>query len=110
MKWAGHVLRMNEDHTTKKVFNAQPIDTRRKGKQNLRRNDSLEKYILVLRTKNWRTSGKSFLRRLMPILGCLATEEGSLYKQSSLFTSRSVVHKPRDQVRRSNSARPYKEH
>ncbi|GFX20616.1 uncharacterized protein TNCV_4269481 [Trichonephila clavipes] len=30
IKWAGHVVRMNEDRTTKKVFNAQPIGTRRK--------------------------------------------------------------------------------
>ncbi|GFS96663.1 uncharacterized protein TNCV_3944361 [Trichonephila clavipes] len=27
IKWAGYVIRVNEDHTTKKVFNAQPIDT-----------------------------------------------------------------------------------
>ncbi|GFU40867.1 uncharacterized protein TNCV_2466631 [Trichonephila clavipes] len=33
-KWAGHVVRMDEDRTTKKVFNAQPIGTRRKGRPN----------------------------------------------------------------------------
>ncbi|GFX29286.1 uncharacterized protein TNCV_3218201 [Trichonephila clavipes] len=31
IKWAGHVIRMKEDRTAKKVFNAQPIGTRRKG-------------------------------------------------------------------------------
>ncbi|GFU48092.1 uncharacterized protein TNCV_3572581 [Trichonephila clavipes] len=36
IKWAGHVIRMNEDHTTKRAFNAPPIDTRRKGRPNLR--------------------------------------------------------------------------
>ncbi|GFV59446.1 uncharacterized protein TNCV_3172861 [Trichonephila clavipes] len=36
IKWAGHVVRMDEDRTTKKVFNAQPIGTRRKGRSNLR--------------------------------------------------------------------------
>ncbi|GFV18146.1 uncharacterized protein TNCV_169491 [Trichonephila clavipes] len=36
IKWAGHVVRMEEDRTTIKVFNAQPIGTRRKGKPNLR--------------------------------------------------------------------------
>ncbi|GFX77246.1 uncharacterized protein TNCV_5063791 [Trichonephila clavipes] len=39
----------------KKVFNAQPIGTRRKGRTNLRWIDGLEKDLLVLRTKNWRT-------------------------------------------------------
>ncbi|GFU55760.1 uncharacterized protein TNCV_2969291 [Trichonephila clavipes] len=55
IKWAGHVIRMNEDCINKKVFNAQPIGIRRKGRPNLRWIDGLEKYLLVLRTKNWRT-------------------------------------------------------
>ncbi|GFT24253.1 uncharacterized protein TNCV_2064771 [Trichonephila clavipes] len=46
---------MNDDRTTKKVFNAQPIGTRRKVRPNLRWMNSLEKDLLVLRTKNWRT-------------------------------------------------------
>ncbi|GFX76253.1 hypothetical protein TNCV_4036541 [Trichonephila clavipes] len=44
-----------EDRTTKIVFNAQPIGTRRKGRPNLRRIDGLKKDLLVLRTRNWRT-------------------------------------------------------
>ncbi|GFX15440.1 uncharacterized protein TNCV_3303691 [Trichonephila clavipes] len=55
IKWAGHVIRINEDRTTKKVFNAQPIGTRKKGRPNLRRIDGLEKDLLVLRTRYWRT-------------------------------------------------------
>ncbi|GFW69106.1 uncharacterized protein TNCV_2920041 [Trichonephila clavipes] len=51
IKWAGYVVRMDEDPTTKKVFNAQPIGTRRKGRPNLSWIDGLEKYLLVLRTK-----------------------------------------------------------
>ncbi|GFU49631.1 uncharacterized protein TNCV_4143981 [Trichonephila clavipes] len=54
IKWAGHVIRMNEDRTTKKVFNAQPIGTQRKGRPNLRWIGGLEK-VLVSRTRNWRT-------------------------------------------------------
>ncbi|GFT56062.1 uncharacterized protein TNCV_76071 [Trichonephila clavipes] len=50
-----HLVRMNEDRTTKKVFNAQQIVTRRKGRPNLKWIDDLERYLLVLRTKNWRT-------------------------------------------------------
>ncbi|GFU75762.1 uncharacterized protein TNCV_1652221 [Trichonephila clavipes] len=36
IKWTGDVVRMDEDRTTKKVFNAQPIGIRRKGRLNLR--------------------------------------------------------------------------
>ncbi|GFX27722.1 uncharacterized protein TNCV_3662091 [Trichonephila clavipes] len=43
IKWAGHVVRMDENRTTKKVFNAQPIRTQRKGRPNLRWIDGLEK-------------------------------------------------------------------
>ncbi|GFU62459.1 uncharacterized protein TNCV_2203951 [Trichonephila clavipes] len=79
IKWAGYVIILNEDHTTKKVFNAQPTDTRRKGRPNLRWIDGLEKYFLVLRARNWQEEGwpgKGFLRRPRPTLGCRATEEG----------------------------------
>ncbi|GFW87643.1 hypothetical protein TNCV_4486081 [Trichonephila clavipes] len=41
-------------YTTKKVFNAQPIGTRRKGRLNLRWSDGLEKDLPVLRTRDWR--------------------------------------------------------
>ncbi|GFT40088.1 uncharacterized protein TNCV_2171051 [Trichonephila clavipes] len=54
IKWAGRVVRRNEDRITKKVFNAQPIGTRRKGRPNLRWIDGLEKDLLVLRTENCR--------------------------------------------------------
>ncbi|GFW51342.1 uncharacterized protein TNCV_3254711 [Trichonephila clavipes] len=46
---------MNEDRTTKKVFNAQPIGKRRKGRLNFRWINGPEKELLVLRTKHWRT-------------------------------------------------------
>ncbi|GFW60664.1 hypothetical protein TNCV_570101 [Trichonephila clavipes] len=42
----------------KKVFNAQPIGTRRKGRSNLRWIDGLEKDLLNLRTKKWRAQAK----------------------------------------------------
>ncbi|GFV10192.1 uncharacterized protein TNCV_3661441 [Trichonephila clavipes] len=55
IKWAGRFVRMDENRTTKNVFNAQPIGTRRKVKPNLRCIDGLGKDLLVLRNKNWRT-------------------------------------------------------
>ncbi|GFW61048.1 uncharacterized protein TNCV_4872581 [Trichonephila clavipes] len=53
IKWAGHVIRLNEDRTTKKVFNAQPIGTRRRGMPNLGWIECLEKDLLVLKTRYW---------------------------------------------------------
>ncbi|GFX42999.1 uncharacterized protein TNCV_436151 [Trichonephila clavipes] len=52
---AGHVVRTDERRTTKKVFNAKTISTRKMGRPNLRWIDGLEIDLLVLRTKNWRT-------------------------------------------------------
>ncbi|GFX72203.1 hypothetical protein TNCV_1954791 [Trichonephila clavipes] len=40
---------------TKKFSMPKPIGIRRKGRPNLRWIDGLEKYLPVLRTKNWRT-------------------------------------------------------
>ncbi|GFV15778.1 hypothetical protein TNCV_987611 [Trichonephila clavipes] len=43
IKWAGHVVRMNEDRTTINIVIAQLIGKRRKGRPNLRWTDDLEK-------------------------------------------------------------------
>ncbi|GFW23918.1 uncharacterized protein TNCV_946021 [Trichonephila clavipes] len=55
IKWAGYVIRMGEERTPEKVFNAQSIDTGRKSRPYLRWIDDLEKDLPVLRTKNSRT-------------------------------------------------------
>ncbi|GFV78813.1 hypothetical protein TNCV_4079131 [Trichonephila clavipes] len=48
----------------KKVFNAQPIGTRRKGRANQRWIDGLKKDLLVLGTKNWRKlAGRRLARK-----------------------------------------------
>ncbi|GFU96293.1 hypothetical protein TNCV_88701 [Trichonephila clavipes] len=44
-KEAGHVVRMDEDRTTKKDFNVEPIGTWRKGRPNLRWIDGIEKDV-----------------------------------------------------------------
>ncbi|GFW11772.1 uncharacterized protein TNCV_1083181 [Trichonephila clavipes] len=50
IEWAARVVRLDEDRTTKRDFNAQPNGTRRKGRPNLRWIDGLEKDLLVWRT------------------------------------------------------------
>ncbi|GFV44150.1 uncharacterized protein TNCV_2770461 [Trichonephila clavipes] len=42
IKWASRIVRMDENRTTKKVFNDQPIGTQRKGWPNLRWIDGIE--------------------------------------------------------------------
>ncbi|GFW54765.1 uncharacterized protein TNCV_2654051 [Trichonephila clavipes] len=89
IKWTGHVARMDEDRFAKNAFNAQPIDTRREGRANLRWMDGIEKDLLVLRIENGRTltgrrmaCGKGFLRRPRPTLGVEPLrKEGSIPKQ-----------------------------
>ncbi|GFW77693.1 uncharacterized protein TNCV_133841 [Trichonephila clavipes] len=77
IKWTGHVVRMNEDYTTKKIFNTEPIDTGEKGRTNLRRIDGQEKDYLILRTKIWKTlagrrlAWKKFLEKAKPHLRLL---------------------------------------
>ncbi|GFX71746.1 uncharacterized protein TNCV_4131921 [Trichonephila clavipes] len=73
---------MNADAPLKKVFNVQPIGTQKKGRPDLRWNNGLEKDLLVLRTKNWRTqlgrrlTWKRLLEKAKAHPGCRATEEG----------------------------------
>ncbi|GFT12559.1 uncharacterized protein TNCV_5093571 [Trichonephila clavipes] len=69
---------MDEDRTTKKFINAQPIGTRREGRPNLRWIDGIEKDLLVLKTRNWRTlAGRRLLENeCQGALGYRATEEG----------------------------------
>ncbi|GFY13502.1 ATP-dependent DNA helicase [Trichonephila clavipes] len=92
IKWAGHVIKISEDRTTRKVFNAQPIGTRRKGRPNHRWIDGLEKDLLDLRTRKWRTlaerrlaCGKGFLRRPRSTLGCHGTEEGGMFRNFVIY-------------------------
>ncbi|GFU80602.1 uncharacterized protein TNCV_534761 [Trichonephila clavipes] len=60
-KWAGYVVKKDANRTTRKVFSAQLIGTRRKGRPNLRWIYGLEKALLVWRTKNFRTLARKRL-------------------------------------------------
>ncbi|GFU74177.1 hypothetical protein TNCV_2332141 [Trichonephila clavipes] len=68
---------MNEDRTTKKVFNAQPIGIRRKDRPNLRWINVLEKELgSGEHLQEESCPEKGFLKRPRPTLDCRATEEG----------------------------------
>jgi hypothetical protein len=53
MKWAGHVLRMNDEEPTNKLMLGKPDDTRRRGRPKLRWIDGLEK-DLHISIRNWK--------------------------------------------------------
>ncbi|GFX65113.1 hypothetical protein TNCV_452511 [Trichonephila clavipes] len=58
-------VRMHENRTTKKVFNAQPIGTRRKVRPNLIWIDGIEKDLLVLRTTKQATRRRLAWTRIL---------------------------------------------
>ncbi|GFW66122.1 uncharacterized protein TNCV_1710211 [Trichonephila clavipes] len=89
---------MNVDSTTKKVFKAQPIGTQRRGKTNLRWIDGLEKDLLVLRTRNWRTLARKSLpwKRLLekakahPGVSCLSGRKNIRLLRTPSFLRRNL--------------------
>ncbi|GFV13855.1 uncharacterized protein TNCV_523341 [Trichonephila clavipes] len=97
IKWAGHVVRLDEDRTTKKVLNTQPIGLRRKSTSNLRWIDGLEKYLLVLRTKSWKTlagrrlAWKRLLEKAKAYPGLRSSPSQPLFGVDFRKTCRSVV-------------------
>jgi hypothetical protein len=54
MKRAGHVLRMNDEETTKKMMLGKPDGTRRRGRPKLRWIDQLEKDLHNISIGNWK--------------------------------------------------------
>jgi hypothetical protein len=54
MKWAGHVLRMNDEEPTKKLMLGKPDGTRRHGRPKLRWIDGLEKDLHNISIRNWK--------------------------------------------------------
>jgi hypothetical protein len=54
MKWAGHVLRMNDEEPTKKLMLGKPDGTRRRRRPKLRLIDGLEKDLHIISTRNWK--------------------------------------------------------
>jgi hypothetical protein len=52
--WAGHVIRMDNNRTVKKVYNTKPIRIRKIGRPKLRWEDDVIQDIRTLGVKNWR--------------------------------------------------------
>jgi hypothetical protein len=52
--WAGHVIRIDNNKTVKKVFNTKPVGTRKIGRPKLRWEDDVIQDVKILGVKNWR--------------------------------------------------------
>ena len=54
LAWAGHLMRMNNDRTIKKIFNVKPDGVRRVGRPKLRWEDGVDQDMRLLEVKNWK--------------------------------------------------------
>ena len=52
--WAGHLVRMNNDRTLKKIFNTKQYGVRSVGRPKLRWEDSVDQDMRILGVKNWK--------------------------------------------------------
>jgi hypothetical protein len=81
MKWAGHVLRVNDEEPTKKLMLGKPDGTRRCGRPKLRWIDGLEKKSTTSVLETGKISpltvhdGGVVLIRPRPTLGCSAHDD-----------------------------------
>jgi hypothetical protein len=54
LAWAGHLVRMNDDRTLKKIFNTRPDGARSVGRPQLRWEDGVDQDMRILGVKNWK--------------------------------------------------------
>ena len=54
MKWAGHIIRMKDDRTTKRVLLARPTGDRKRGRPRLRWADCLQGDFNTIKVKDWK--------------------------------------------------------
>jgi len=54
LAWAGHLVRMNNDRTFKKILNTKPDGARSPGRPKLRWEDGFDQDMRILGVKNWK--------------------------------------------------------
>ena len=54
LAWAGHLMRMNNNRTLKKIFNTKPDGVRSIGRPKLRWEHGVDQDIRILGVKNWK--------------------------------------------------------
>jgi hypothetical protein len=53
ISWFGHVQRMTDTRTVKKIFNWEPLTKRSQGRPTYRWKDNIEQDICQMKIKNW---------------------------------------------------------
>ena len=54
LEWIGHVVRMDQGRTVKKIFESKPEGSRRRGRPRLRWLEDVEKDLWEMKVKRWR--------------------------------------------------------
>ena len=54
VEWNGHVVRMDQRKTVKKIFESKPQGSRRTGRPRLRWLEDVQKYLREMKFKRWR--------------------------------------------------------
>jgi hypothetical protein len=52
LAWAGHLVRINDDRTPKKIFNTKPVGVRSVGRPKLQWEEGVDQDIRILEVKN----------------------------------------------------------
>jgi len=55
LRWFGHVQRMPDTRTVKKIFKWNPLTKRSRGRPKYRRRDNVKQDIFQMKVKNWTT-------------------------------------------------------
>jgi len=54
LAWAGHLMRMNDNRTLKKIFNIKLDGVRKVGRPKMRWEDGVDQDMRILEVKNWK--------------------------------------------------------
>ena len=78
--WLGHVMRMDDKRTPKRILQWKPIGTRIRGRQRKRRIVDIEEDMQIMGIRDGESNvkkeqnGRESLKRLKPIVGCNASK------------------------------------
>ena len=85
LRWAGHVIRQDDDGLSRRILLSEPGGKRPRGRPRLRWEDGVEEDVARLGCRNWRIvaqtgkDGRNYWRRPRPTPGCSAVGERDPY-------------------------------
>ena len=97
LAWVGHLVRMNNDRTLKKIFNTKPDGVRSVGRPKLRWEDGVDQYMRIFGVKNWkkvalnRDEWAKLLKKPGPTRDCRANDDDDFIFQLIKFFDPNVL-------------------